>query len=177
MKKAFLYRKAFFKVNLQGINNIMRYYFFSLNRSKIIFGTILTIFFYLFEITGVLRAEEVCSLQDGSSELPAVCIQSKVVALDKILQDKNNQVEQLVGKVYGVNKGSSEYGADYVQELLTFQNKANRAWKEYRDSTCYAESYIDGMSRREISNIAEDCRLLMTEKKISEINHKISNLQ
>lgn len=74
----------------------------------------------------------------------------------------------------------SSYLADdpgYVKDIENYLNESDKAWASYRDAQCQLEPYIDGMSRREISNIAEQCKLEKTERRISDLEELLTTVK
>ena len=68
--------------------------------------------------------------------------------------------------------GYAGYLADdpeYVEDIEKYLSESAKAWTSYRDAQCQLEPYINGMSRRGISSIAEQCKLDRTERRILEL--------
>jgi uncharacterized protein YecT (DUF1311 family) len=65
------------------------------------------------------------------------------------------------------------YDADdlgYNDDLKKFFTEADRSWRSYRDAQCLVAFYLQGMSRKDIPDLAEECRLDKTRERIREVN-------
>jgi uncharacterized protein YecT (DUF1311 family) len=85
-----------------------------------------------------------------------------------------NEIVKMSAVAYG------NYLADdpeYVKDIEDYLSKSDKAWASYRDAQCQLEPYINGMSRREISNIAEQCKLERTEHRISELKGLLTTVK
>lgn len=73
-----------------------------------------------------------------------------------------------------------EYLADdpeYVKDIENYLRESGKAWRSYRDAECLLEPYINGMSRREIGSIAEQCKLERTERRIFELEGLLTTVK
>lgn len=87
-------------------------------------------------------------------------------------------IESEIVKISAMAYGS--YLADdpeYVKDIENYLNESDKAWTSYRDAQCQLEPYINGMSRREISNIAEQCKLERTEHRIAELKGLLTTVK
>lgn len=87
-------------------------------------------------------------------------------------------IESEIVKMSEVAYGS--YLADdpeYVKDIENYLNESDKAWTSYRDAQCQLEPYVNGMSRREISNIAELCKLERTGHRISELKGLLTTVK
>lgn len=66
---------------------------------------------------------------------------------------------------------------EYVKDIENYLSESDKAWTSYRDAQCQLEPYIDGMSRPEISNIAEQCKLEKTERRISDLKELLTTVK
>ncbi len=66
---------------------------------------------------------------------------------------------------------------NYVKDIESYLQKSSEAWLRYRDAECEIEPYINGMSRREMSSIAEQCKLERTKLRISELEALLTTLK
>lgn len=85
---------------------------------------------------------------------------------NKKLESTLKKIETLISEVY------KSYLADdpgYVNDAVLHSKESDQSWRKYRDSDCLLEQYANSMSRREIDDIAEVCRVSKTEKRIFEL--------
>lgn len=96
----------------------------------------------------------------------------------RILVEKMHKQEDEILKIS--TKVYESYLAEdpeYINDIQQYLDESNKAWSSYRDAQCQLEPYINGMSRKEISNIAEQCRLERTEHRISELEGLLTILK
>lgn len=58
----------------------------------------------------------------------------------------------------------------YLDDLATYAQASNTAWRAYRDAQCALEPFAQGMSRAESEHLAEACRLAKTQARIAELD-------
>ena len=103
---------------------------------------------------------------------PQICKQLESAAIEM------RAIESEIVKISAVTYSS--YLADdpeYVKDIENYLNESDKAWTSYRDAQCQLEPYINGMSRREISSIAEQCKLERTERRISELKGLLTTVK
>lgn len=111
------------------------------------------------------------SAHSCESESPA-CKRMESAAIE--MRAIENEIVKMSAAAY------SSYLADdpeYIKDIESYLSESDKAWTSYRDAQCQLEPYINGMSRREISNIAEQCKLERTEHRISELKELLTTVK
>ena len=101
----------------------------------------------------------------------AVCEQ--LAAADSIITTLEKDIAAQSGSVYRTYLATDP---DYVKDLQGYIQQSAQAWARYADSQCLLEPYINGMSRREMEDVAERCRLQMANTRISKLNELLGSL-
>lgn len=65
----------------------------------------------------------------------------------------------------------------YLADLAHYAQASDQAWRNYRDAQCLLEPFMQGMSRRESSNLTEACRVKATKARLNALNSLISGLK
>jgi hypothetical protein len=66
---------------------------------------------------------------------------------------------------------------EYIRDAILHSRSSNESWKKYRDSYCISEQYSSGMSRHEINDVAELCRIRKTEERIVELDELLAAIK
>lgn len=90
------------------------------------------------------------------------------------MHELEGQIQKISAKVYASYLVEDP---EYVGDIERHLGRSSKAWNSYRDEQCQLESYINGMSRREIGGIAEQCRLERTKRRISELEGLLTTLK
>ena len=99
----------------------------------------------------------------------------------KQMQMATMKMHKLESEIINISaEAYGEYLADdpeYVKDIENYLRESGRAWRSYRDAECLLEPYINGMSRREIGSIAEQCKLERTERRIFELEGLLTTVK
>jgi hypothetical protein len=81
---------------------------------------------------------------------------------------------ELADKSYS---GRDMWDKAYYKDLKESFTGSNAAWRSFRDAHCTAEQFYSGMSRREMGDLAEACRLEMTNARIEQMKQLLQGLE
>lgn len=65
----------------------------------------------------------------------------------------------------------------YVDDLIKFIDASDRAWRAHRDAECRLEPLIQGMSRREVADLEEVCRMERSQGRVAELSATLDSLR
>jgi uncharacterized protein YecT (DUF1311 family) len=102
-----------------------------------------------------------CAKGDSKCEL-----YKNMYLADKKLLATLEEIETLINQIY---KSYLNDDPDYINDAVLNLRQSGQSWRKYRDSDCLLEQYANGMSRGEINDLAEVCRLNKTKKRIIEL--------
>lgn len=128
------------------------------------------------------RAErEACFAKESDADLkacerlkPNACLPYKAMfRADRQLALLNAELLARAKKRYA---SYAEDDARYLSDITQGLAQADQAWRAYRDAQCEVSPFLEGMSRVETSDLAEACRLELTQARIKELKTRISSL-
>lgn len=145
-----------------------------------VFPLLLSFFSCACSATGPNDADTSVESETRAKPIAAYSCESESQACEQLERAtiEMRAIESEIVKMSAVAYGS--YLADdpeYVKDIENYLNESEKAWISYRDAQCQLEPYINGMSRREISNIAEQCKLERTERRISELKGLLATVK
>lgn len=94
----------------------------------------------------------------------------KMYVLEQDLEQLNGELVSLSAKKYA---SYHESDPAYLTDLGNYLRASDAAWRSYRDKDCYLEQYVQGMSRQEIPDVVEACRVEKTQDRIKDLKELI----
>jgi len=90
------------------------------------------------------------------------------------LRNLEGEADTLADKMYGSRE---MWDTEYLTDLKNSFKEANATWRSYRDTNCLAEQFYSGISRNEMDDLLEACRLRVTDQRIEEMNTLLEGLK